>query len=50
MRVVDTEVLVSEVVGRGTVLAGRYRVLSPVVSDLEGPIGVGAQSLLVAPR
>ena len=36
MRVVDTEVLVSEVVGRGTVLAGRYRVLSPVVSDLEG--------------
>ncbi|KQY22746.1 hypothetical protein ASD16_08945 [Cellulomonas sp. Root485] len=28
--------LVSEVVGRGTVLAGRYRVLSPVVSDLEG--------------
>ncbi|MDQ0372591.1 hypothetical protein J2X26_000888 [Cellulomonas humilata] len=26
----------SEVVGRGTVLAGRYRVLSPVVSDLEG--------------
>ncbi|WP_307490161.1 protein kinase family protein [Cellulomonas humilata] len=36
MRVVDMEVLVSEVVGRGTVLAGRYRVLSPVVSDLEG--------------
>ena len=36
MRVVDTEVLVSEVVGRGTVLAGRYRVLSPVVSDLAG--------------
>ena len=35
-RVIDTEVLVSEVVGRGTVLAGRYRVLSPVVSDLEG--------------
>jgi hypothetical protein len=34
--VVDTEVLVSEVVGRGTVLAGRYRVLAPVVSDLEG--------------
>ncbi|WP_421735652.1 protein kinase family protein [Cellulomonas sp.] len=33
---IDTEVLVSEVVGRGTVLAGRYRVLSPVVSDLEG--------------
>ncbi|GEM00324.1 hypothetical protein CTE05_38700 [Cellulomonas terrae] len=30
------EVLVSEVVGRGTVLAGRYRVLSPVVSDLAG--------------
>jgi hypothetical protein len=29
-------VLVSEVVGRGTVLAGRYRVLAPVVSDLEG--------------
>jgi serine/threonine protein kinase len=29
-------VLVSEVVGRGTVLAGRYRVLSPVVSDLAG--------------
>ncbi|MEZ0446388.1 protein kinase family protein [Cellulomonas sp. ICMP 17802] len=26
----------SEVVGRGTVLAGRYRVLAPVVSDLEG--------------
>lgn len=26
----------SEVVGRGTVLAGRYRVLSPVVSDLAG--------------
>ncbi|WP_426593854.1 protein kinase family protein [Cellulomonas sp. McL0617] len=26
----------SEVVGRGTVLAGRYRVLSPVDSDLEG--------------
>ncbi|GEK23105.1 hypothetical protein [Cellulomonas xylanilytica] len=36
MRVLDMEVLVSEVVGRGTVLAGRYRVLSPVVSDLEG--------------
>jgi serine/threonine protein kinase len=34
--VIDTEVLVSEVVGRGTVLAGRYRVVSPVVSDLEG--------------
>ncbi|MET0789162.1 MAG: protein kinase family protein [Cellulomonas sp.] len=36
VRVIDTEVLVSEVVGRGTVLAGRYRVLSPVESDLEG--------------
>ena len=36
MQVIDTEVLVSEVVGRGTVLAGRYRVLSPVESDLEG--------------
>lgn len=35
-QVVDTEVLVSEVVGRGTVLAGRYRVLAPVESDLEG--------------
>ncbi|MBO3101143.1 protein kinase family protein [Cellulomonas fengjieae] len=33
---IESEVLVSEVVGRGTVLAGRYRVLSPVVSDLEG--------------
>src|SRR4051794_35188089 len=30
------EVLVSEVVGRGTVLAGRYRVLSSVDSDLQG--------------
>src|SRR6478752_5025029 len=35
-QVIDTEVLVSEVVGRGTVLAGRYRVLAPVESDLEG--------------
>ncbi len=35
-RTIDTEVLVSEVVGRGTVLAGRYRVLAPVVSDLAG--------------
>src|SRR3954451_18084105 len=35
-RKIDREVLVSEVVGRGTVLAGRYRLLAPVVSDLEG--------------
>src|SRR6478736_1290534 len=35
-QVIDTEVLVSEAVGRGTVLAGRYRVVQPVASDLVG--------------